>query len=92
MNAPPARFLRRPPAWTTPPRADKLRRQKLDPTDSYRSYPVPTSTPPPYFPQNSLLPPDPNRWKKIRLALFGCLAVAVLLVVGFAFGLYKFFQ
>lgn len=53
---------------------------------------MPTSTPPPYFPQNSLLPPDPNRWKKIKLGLFGCLGLAVLLVVGFVFGLYKYFQ
>ena len=43
---------------------------------------MPTATPPPYFPQNSLLPPDPNRWRKIRLALFGCLALLVLLAAG----------
>jgi len=43
---------------------------------------VPTATPPPYFPQNPLLPPDPSRWKKIRLALFGCLALLLLLVAG----------
>ena len=43
---------------------------------------MPTATPPPYFPQNSLQPPDPNRWKKIRLAVFGCLAPLLLLVAG----------
>ena len=43
---------------------------------------MPTATPPPYFPQNSLIPPDPNRWKKIRLALFGCLALLLLLIAG----------
>lgn len=43
---------------------------------------MPTATPPPYFPQNSLIPPDPNRWKKIRLALFGCLALLLLLAAG----------
>ncbi len=53
---------------------------------------MPTSTPPPYFPQNSLLPPDPNRWRKIKLALFGCLALAVAAALAFAFGLYKLFR
>ena len=43
---------------------------------------MPTSTPPPYFPQNPLLPPDANRAKKVRLALFGCLLLLLLLLVG----------
>jgi hypothetical protein len=42
---------------------------------------MPTSTPPPYFPQNSLMPPDPNRWRKIKGGLFGCLALVLLVVV-----------
>lgn len=42
---------------------------------------MPTNTPPPYFPQNSLQPPDPNRWRKIKGAFFGCLALVVLVVV-----------
>ena len=46
---------------------------------------MPTATPPPYFPQNSLQPPDPNRWKKIRLAIFGCLGLLLLLVAGGAY-------
>jgi hypothetical protein len=41
---------------------------------------MPTNTPPPYFPQGSLMPPDPNRWRKIKGALFGCLALILLLV------------
>lgn len=40
---------------------------------------MPTQTPPPYFPQGALIPPDPNRWKKIRGALIGCLVLLVLL-------------
>ena len=48
---------------------------------------MPTSTPPPYFPQKSLMPPDPNRWRKIKLALFGCLTLAVLAAAGFAYWL-----
>lgn len=40
---------------------------------------MPTATPPPYFPQNPLLPPDENRARKVKLALFGCL---ILLLIG----------
>lgn len=43
---------------------------------------MPTSTPPPYFPQNSLLPPDENRARKVKLALAGCLLLLLLLVAG----------
>jgi hypothetical protein len=53
---------------------------------------MPTSTPPPYFPQNSLIPPDPNRWKKIRLGLFGCLALALLLAAGGVYLLLRAFR
>jgi len=37
-----------------------------------------TDTPPPYFPQGSLAPPDPTRYKRFKLAMFG---VGVLLVI-----------
>jgi hypothetical protein len=40
---------------------------------------MPTSTPPPYFPQGALMPPDPNRARKFKLTLIGC---GVLLVLG----------
>jgi hypothetical protein len=43
---------------------------------------MPTSTPPPYFPQNSLLPPDENRARKVKLAVVGCLILLLLLVAG----------
>lgn len=36
-----------------------------------------TYTPPPYFPQSSLAPPDKNRYKKFKLTV---LAIAVLLI------------
>ncbi len=36
-----------------------------------------TYTPPPYFPQGSLAPPDENRYKKFKLAVLG-LALAIL--------------
>jgi hypothetical protein len=37
-----------------------------------------TYTPPPYFPQGSLAPPDKNRYKKFKLMVF---AIAILLLV-----------
>jgi tetrahydromethanopterin S-methyltransferase subunit C len=43
---------------------------------------MPTSTPPPYFPQNSLLPPDENRARKVKLAVAGCLILLLLFVAG----------
>jgi hypothetical protein len=43
---------------------------------------MPTSTPPPYFPQNSLLPPDENRARNVKLAVAGCLVLLLLLVGG----------
>ncbi|MDQ1590956.1 MAG: hypothetical protein QOG00_1802 [Pyrinomonadaceae bacterium] len=47
---------------------------------------MPTSTPPPYFPQNSLLPPDENRARKIKLAVGGCLVLLLLLIAGAIYG------
>lgn len=40
-----------------------------------------TFRPPPYFPQSSLSPPDENRYRKFKLAIFG-IAVLLLLIVG----------
>jgi hypothetical protein len=40
-----------------------------------------TSTPPPYFPQSSLSPPDERRYRKFKLLVFGGV-VLVFLVVG----------
>lgn len=42
---------------------------------------MPTDRPPPYFPQNQLSPPDPNRAKKTKFALIGCL-VLLLAAIG----------
>ena len=49
---------------------------------------MPTETPPPYFPQNQLSPPDEGRARKTKIALFGCLALLLLLVGGFVVGIY----
>ena len=40
-----------------------------------------TYTPPPYFPQSSLSPPDKNRYRKFKLAVAG-FAVLLLLIGG----------
>jgi hypothetical protein len=40
-----------------------------------------TYTPPPYFPQSSLSPPDKNRYRKFKLAVAG-FVVLLLLIVG----------
>jgi hypothetical protein len=43
---------------------------------------MPTSTPPPYFPQNALSPGDEKTRRKMKLALFGCLALVALALGG----------
>jgi flagellar basal body-associated protein FliL len=45
-----------------------------------------TYTPPPYFPQGSLAPPDKNRYRKFKLviALIGLLVVLLLAGAGIA--------
>jgi len=40
---------------------------------------MPTATPPPYFPQNPLLPPDENRARKVKFAVAGCLLLLLIL-------------
>ena len=42
-----------------------------------------TYTPPPYFPQSSLSPPDEKRYRKFKLIIFG-IAIALLLIIGSA--------
>jgi hypothetical protein len=47
-----------------------------------------TYTPPPYFPQGSLAPPDKKRYRKFKL-LMVVLSLALIVVVGAAgFGLW----
>ena len=41
-----------------------------------------TYTPPPYFPQGSLAPPDKNRYRKFKLAIAGAILLLVLLLAG----------
>jgi hypothetical protein len=49
---------------------------------------MPTSTPPPYFPQSQLSPPDEGRAKKTKIALIGCLTLLIVLIGGSIVGLF----
>ena len=40
-----------------------------------------TYTPPPYFPQSSLSPPDPNRYRKFKL-IVTAVVLALLVLLG----------
>ena len=40
-----------------------------------------TYTPPPYFPQSSLSPPDENRYRKLKLVIAGII-VSLFVIVG----------
>ena len=46
-----------------------------------------TYTPPPYFPQSSLSPPNEGRYKKFKLAIFAVLFLLLLLIGGALVGL-----
>jgi hypothetical protein len=47
---------------------------------------MPTETPPPYFPQNMLSPGDEKTARRVRLAFYGCLLVALLALVALVAG------
>jgi len=49
-----------------------------------------TYTPPPYFPQGPLAPPDGNRYKKFKLAVLGLSLILLLFLVGFGVGVWYF--
>ena len=51
-----------------------------------------TYTPPPYFPQSSLSPPDKNRYKKFKLFIFGAALLLLLLLGGVVAGLVYLFR
>ena len=51
-----------------------------------------THTPPPYFPQSSLAPPDKNRYRKFKL-LMTLLALVILGIIGaVGFGVWYLFR
>ena len=41
-----------------------------------------TYTPPPYFPQSSLSPPDEKRYRKFKVAVVGIVALLLLIIGG----------
>lgn len=47
-----------------------------------------TYTPPPYFPQSSLAPPDKNRYKRFKLAMFASAVILVLMLGGLGVGIW----
>ncbi|HEX8096641.1 MAG TPA: hypothetical protein VF507_01340 [Pyrinomonadaceae bacterium] len=47
-----------------------------------------TYTPPPYFPQGALSPPDKNRYRKFKLMLAAGVLLLVLLLGGAAVGIF----
>jgi hypothetical protein len=47
-----------------------------------------TYTPPPYFPQSSLAPPDKNRYRKFKLVLVLVGLVILAVVGGMSFGIW----
>ena len=51
-----------------------------------------TYTPPPYFPQSSLAPPDKNRYRKFKLIVFAAALALLVLLGGAGFGLYYLFK
>jgi len=46
-----------------------------------------TYTPPPYFPQTSLSPPDQNRYRKFKLMLAAAIILLLAIVAGGITGL-----
>ena len=51
-----------------------------------------TYTPPPYFPQGSLAPPDKNRYRKFKLLMFALALLLVLVAGGAIVGLVYLFK
>jgi hypothetical protein len=47
-----------------------------------------TYTPPPYFPQGSLAPPDKNRYRKFKLVMMLLAVLLVLIMAGAGFGVW----
>ena len=48
-----------------------------------------TYTPPPYFPQASLAPPDKNRYRRFKLIVSLVIIAVALVLAGIAYGIWK---
>jgi hypothetical protein len=44
--------------------------------------------PPPYFPQNQLSPPDPNRYRKFKLVVVGLVLGGLAILAAIVFAVY----
>jgi len=51
-----------------------------------------TYTPPPYFPQGSLAPPDKNRYRKFKLIMAVIIILLVLVLAGAGFVIWYLFR
>ena len=51
-----------------------------------------TYTPPPYFPQSSLAPPDKSRYRKFKLLMTGLALLIVLLIGATGYGAWLLFK
>ena len=47
-----------------------------------------TYTPPPYFPQGSLAPPDKSRYRKFKLMMIALCVLLVLVIGGVGYGIW----
>jgi hypothetical protein len=47
-----------------------------------------TYTPPPYFPQSSLAPPDKNRYRKFKLVMVFLSLLLLVIIAGAGFGVW----
>ena len=47
-----------------------------------------TYTPPPYFPQGSLAPPDKNRYRKFKLSMAALALILVLVIAAAGYGIW----
>lgn len=47
-----------------------------------------TDTPPPYFPQGSLAPPDKNRYRKFKLVMLAAGFFIIAFIVALGFGVW----
>jgi hypothetical protein len=46
------------------------------------------NNPPPYFPQNSLSPPDPKRYRRFKMLVAAAIVALLLFVCGVGIGIY----
>jgi hypothetical protein len=51
-----------------------------------------TYTPPPYFPQGSLAPPDKHRYRKFKLVIIAIASLLVLLLGAAGYGIWYLFK